>query len=165
MSITIDEKEARMQPPVEPQTTAARTRHRLETRSQILLPMLGGGLLLVGLLVAALLLPLRSQVSLVADLLLTIFVLCPMVLCLFPVYIVLMVLAFGMNKLHDAGARQLERAEKLSHSVATKTITAADSLSRKSIIINSAFAPLNRIWSIFDPPGARQVTDEEKHVK
>jgi hypothetical protein len=120
--------------------------HRRETWLHILLPFLGGILLVAVLLIMALLLPQRAQVSLVADWMLTIFVLCPLALCLLPIYLLMMVAAFGMNKVHDKAASPLKRLEILSRTLAEKTISASESLSRASISLGTRFAFLDHIW-------------------
>ena len=120
--------------------------HRRETWLFILLPFLGGTLLVLALFTLALLLPLRSQVSLVADWMVTVFILCPMAICLLPIYVLMMVAAFGMNKVHDKAASPLKRLEILSRTLMEKTITASESLSRASISLGTRFAFLDHIW-------------------
>src|SRR5262249_33995513 len=93
---------------------ASKTKHNRETLLSIILPMLGvGAVVLVGLIIV-LLLPERLQVSLIADWLLSVLFLCPVVLCLFPLCIGLIAAIVGMNKAHDAMAKPLQRVQTLS---------------------------------------------------
>jgi hypothetical protein len=101
--------------------------HRKETWLHIILPVAGGGAITVGLVILTLLLPLHAQVSLVANLLLLL-VLCPLATCLFPLYIVMMVIAFGMNRVHDGAARPLRRVGDLSRDLADRTISLSESI-------------------------------------
>jgi hypothetical protein len=137
-------------------------RHRRDTWLYIFLPLFFGGVLVFVLLVLVLLLPKRAQVSLVADLMLTVCVLCPTVICLFPIYLLLIVAAFGMSKLHHTGAKQLVRLETMSRELVDKTQETTDRMNRISVSLNGAAAPLNRLGNIFDRP-APKVNDEENH--
>lgn len=145
-------------PPAVPNSSPrpSEQQHRRDTLLQIVLPFLGAGLFTLLLLIIVLILPQRAQVSLVADLMVTVFVLCPIAVCLFPLYLGMVLLIYSLNKAHQAGAKQMVRVEDLSRTVTDKVIQTTDKLNRQSIALSALAAPLNRIWRVFDRP-------EEKH--
>ena len=135
--------------------------HRRETRRQIILPMLAGVLLLAIMVSSALLLPDDLQLSLVADLLLTILVLCPTALCLLPVVLLFVVMVVGMNRAHGELAGVLERAEGLSRAATDKTAQVMDSVNQTVANTGARIAPLDKMVDVFDPPQPTQ-TDVQK---
>ncbi len=121
---------------------------RREQRRQIWLPFAGGGLLLLALVIFAAFLP---GVSVVANFMMTILLLCPVVVCLLPLYFLLVFAVFGMNSVYNGAAKPLHRLEKLTASIATRTSRYSDTLARKSINLNTRFAPLsNQLEHAFD---------------
>jgi hypothetical protein len=126
--------------------------HRRETLLSIILPVGGAGLALLTVLAVTLLLllPTRPQVSVLADWLLMIFMLCPVALCLLPVCIGLMTAVFAMNHLHAKTARMMGRAETLSETLVEKTLDATESISEKSISFNATMAHFDPLWHAFD---------------
>lgn len=136
--------------------------HRYETWVYIILPMVGGGLLLILLLALALILPLRSQVSLVADLMLIIFVLCPLAVCMFPFYMLMVALVYGMNVLHRRAENPLDHLENLSQTMADRVTNVTDSVNKQAINLASRFAFFDVLWDIFDRPDG-QNPQEQKH--
>ncbi len=148
--------------PAQLEQADATYQHRRETWLYIALPMLVGALVWIGLLSLALLLPLRAQVSLVADFMSIILCLCPAAICIFPIYVLMMVIAFGMNKVHDGTERPLKRIESMSHTLADKTNQTADSINRKSIAVASKFALLDKVWDLFDQTESNGQATKEK---
>lgn len=132
--------------------TEGQIKHRDDTRRYILLPMLGGGLLIIAGLVAVALLPQRLQVSQVSDLLLTLFVLCPLVLCLLPIYLGLVAAVFGLNKVHGMASAPLTMLERLTSGLAESTLRAANSLAQRGISLSTRLAYLERLLGVFNRP-------------
>jgi hypothetical protein len=130
----------------------SQTLHRRETLIYILLPVAGGGLLLLGALAVTLfgVLPRRPQVSVLADWLLTVLVLCPAVLCLLPVCILLMTLVFSLNRLHGTTEGLMGKAEDMSASLAERTVAATETVSKKSIGLTAKLALFDPLWRVFD---------------
>lgn len=91
--------------------------------------------------------------SLVADLMLTCLCLFPALLCLFPVYLVLVVSVTALSRADDFTTRHVRRARTLTADVAARTYQTGDSLSRRSISFNARFAPLDRVFNLFDRLG------------
>jgi hypothetical protein len=135
--------------------------HRRAVRREIVLPFAGGVLLLVILMVIAILSG-KTPISGISTTLLTVLVLCPFALCLIPVYLVLVVMVVGMNRVHDNVGRPLRRLENLTIMVRDRTYSISDRAARVSINLNAKFAPLDRtIFSLFDRPQPQDEDDDE----
>ena len=128
----------------------SQAQHRRETLLWIVLPMAGGALLVIAGAVAAMLLRQPAQVSVLADWLSIIFLLCPVLLCLFPLSVLFLTGAIYMNQVHRKTAQLMGRAEAMSHSLADKTINVTENISKKSIGLNAKFAFLDPLWRVFD---------------
>src|SRR3982751_4009599 len=87
--------------------------HRRAVRLEILLPF-AGGLLLIILLVVIAAIAGKTPTSGVANTMLTVLMLCPMALCLLPVYLLLVVAVFGMNRVYNLIAKPLRQLQELS---------------------------------------------------
>ncbi len=126
--------------------------HRRATRRLILLPFIGGVLLII-VLTAITVLAGRSPTRAVADALLTVLMLCPLALCLLPLYLLLVIALVGMNHAHDLIAKPLRQLELLTEQLRDRTQSVSDRTARTSINLNARFAPLDRlIFSFFDRP-------------
>lgn len=129
----------------------AEAQHRRQTRLFIWLPFGAAILLILGAVVVAALLPLRLQLSVVSDFVLTVLVLCPMAICLLPLYIALVVLIAAMNRLHHNTAHALGRAVNWSQSLSRRVDQAAGRLERWSIQWSTRLAPLEKtLFSLFE---------------
>jgi len=127
--------------------------HRRETRTQIILPFVGGLLLIIGLTMLPLLIrdeQARLRVSFVGDVLMTLFVLCPAVLCLAAVYFVVVLGIYGMTVLHRMAGTPLERLERISARFASGLDNVSDRVNKLSISWSSSLASVYRVLSIFD---------------
>lgn len=132
-----------------PKTKAIRE-HRRQTRLMIWLPFAGGLLLLIVLLVIA-----ANQggdrISVMSDVFLTLTILCPLVLCFFPIYLLVVLAVAGMNRAHNTTARALTRVEDASAKLKERTLTVTDRAARASININSRFAFISRLSQFGSP--------------
>ncbi|MBZ0293537.1 MAG: hypothetical protein K8L99_13300 [Anaerolineae bacterium] len=136
--------------------------HRRETRRLILLPFALGLLLIIACVVVVLLLRRGSQVSLVSDLLVTIFMLCPAVLCMLPITILVIMSAFGMNQVHDLAARPLRQIESYSKLVSNKAAETSAQVSEKTINVSARFGAVYRLLNTFNRlPSSRSENDHE----
>ncbi len=127
--------------------------HRRETRLQIALPFIGAVLIVLGLTILPILIndpQYRLRVSFVGDLLMTLFVLCPAVVCMAVVYFVVVLGIFGMMVLHRMAGTPLERLERMSERLAVEIDGVSRRLSNAAISFGATLAPLSRILSIFD---------------
>lgn len=123
-------------PPSQPQPLPSERIHRRETLWQIVLPV-AGGTVLFALLFAAVflipqLLPYPEQVSMVADVLVILFMLTPVLICLLPVYLLFVIMASGMGAFHKGTAQQLRRLHLLSQTITDKTITTTELVNQQT---------------------------------
>ena len=141
---------------ITPQGRDPQSRHRRETLTWIVLPMAGGVLLILAGVAAALLMRQRLQVSVLADWLLTIMLLCPAMLCLLPLCIILLVMSVGMNRVHGAATRFLVRIEKFTPTITNRIIQTMNSVSSTSISWRSRFAYFENLLDVFDRPESQE---------
>ncbi len=126
--------------------------HRRATLRLIILPFIGGLVLIIALTVLVALAG-RESIVAVSTLLLTVLILVPLAFCLLPIYLLLVVAVVGMNRAHDFIAKPLMQLEKLSESLRDRTYSVSDRAARTSINLNARFAPLDRLlFSAFDRP-------------
>lgn len=124
--------------------------HRRETLLQIILPVLGGGLLIVTAMVIALLLPTRAQVGIVADVLVMVFVLCPLLLCTLPLYLIFVALAYGMARAHGGIEPYLDKLNALTQAASQRILKLLGTVSQWVINFNSKVEPILQRFSAFD---------------
>jgi hypothetical protein len=135
-------------------------KHRRAVRREILLPFAGGILLIVVLVMIAALQG-ETPTSGVSTTLLTVLILCPLALCLLPVYLLLVMAVVGMNRAHDGVARPLRRLENWTLALRERATSASDRLARESINWSARFAPLDKLlFSFFDRPAQNEDDDE-----
>lgn len=156
VAVRVNERRRMETPPAE--AAQAERQHRRETRRQIWLP-LGIGVGVLALVAGVMMSPLfppanRAGISLVADWTLSVLVLCPIVLCLFPLAAGLLIAAFGMNIVHDAAARPLRRGVRLSETLSVRAQQSADRVSRATIGLSARLAYGERLLSVFDRPSS-----------
>ncbi|MDX2160795.1 MAG: hypothetical protein SF162_05670 [bacterium] len=156
-------------PPTAVPTEKAQVRAiRAAARRAIWLPF-GLGLLAILLLsLATLTFPDVRQIDLVANFLL-VFVLCPAILCLFPVYLLFVLAVYGMGRLNQGVSKPLMRVERLTASADERVTGISARLAKASITFNARLAYIDRaVFSIFDErPENRETThghsaDEEQ---
>ena len=134
--------------------------HRRAVRREIILPVAGGMLLIIVLMVIAVIAG-ETPTSGIANTMLTLLILCPLAICMLPIYILLVLAVAGMNRAHNGIARPLRALEAQSLALRKRTYSIADRAARASINLNARFAPLDRlIFSAFDRP-AQQEDDHE----
>lgn len=136
--------------------------HRRETRLYIILPLVAGIVVVLAGGVIALLLPQRFQVSIIADLMLAVLILCPSVLCLFLIVVGLAAAVVGMNKVHTGAGKTLGRAEGLTARVLDGTNRATESINQKTINLSVKLAFLEKLLGAFDRPALPSSKDERK---
>src|SRR4051794_15220821 len=94
--------------------------HRRAMRREILLPFAGGVILVVVLVIVAAAEG-ATPTSGVANTMLTVLILCPLALCLLPVYLLLVLAVVGMNRAHDLIAKPLRQLEALTLTLRDRT--------------------------------------------
>jgi hypothetical protein len=135
----------------------------LSSRRAVIRPFILTLLVMLASVAIAALLPRGAQTSIIANLLLTVLVLCPLALCLFPVYLLLMFMVFNLQRVHGAAAGGLSRLSHVSTSLNNRVEQASSHWARRSIRINSWFAGLDRLlFGVFDRP--KDETDSGKDL-
>lgn len=140
----------------EPVATAkpdAKRTHRREVRLHIILPFALMVLLIIAIFSGLALMSgpdARTQISAIADFMSSIVLLCPAIICLIPVYLLLVAGIFGANKLHSGTQKPLDRLQSLVESLADRIVKYSaktnDYVTRWSVKI----APVMQWMSIFD---------------
>lgn len=129
--------------------------HRRQTWLYIAFPAAAGVLLIVAVLAVVLFFPQRLQVSIVADVALVVFMLCPAVLCLIPLTLLLVVSAWGMNLAHTSAARATRRVEEASAVATQRAISLTNQIDQKTITISARFGVLMKGLGLFDRPDSQ----------
>jgi len=142
--------------------TDSAARHRRESRNTITLPFFLVFVVLLAMVIAVLLLPQRAQVSLVADWMTLWLILCPVVICLFPIYLGVMLGIYGMNRLHKGTRTPLEKLQ-VSYSKNLKRVTDfTGSVNQRMIDTQVKLTPYMRYLQAFDSaPEAKQEQEEQ----
>ncbi len=135
---------------------ASEVRHRRETLLLVILPLLLVLLLIIACVVGVLLLPRRDQVSIVSDVMFTLLMLCPAVVCILPVTIGVIAAVFAMNRAHDKAAGPLRRLEDLSLKLAQRADSSTDTINRRTIDFSARLGFLYRWMSVLEG-------DEDEH--
>ncbi|MCS6834452.1 MAG: hypothetical protein NZ750_00345 [Anaerolineae bacterium] len=129
--------------------------HRHDSRWRITLP-LALAFLLVFVLFGLVAFPSESvwrlRASAISDFLVSVLILCPLILCLFPVYLLVVALAWWATRLHQGAQPPLERLQTRLDQAGAQLQRAAESLSHKTIDWSAKLAPLLSLLSIFDRP-------------
>lgn len=137
------------------QQQEAKRLHRRDSRWRITLPLVLA-FLLVFMLFALVALPAepvwRLRASAISDFLVSILIFCPLILCLFPVYLLVVALAWWATRLHQGAQHPLERLQTRLDQAGAQLQQAAESLSHKTIDWSAKLAPLLNLLSIFDQP-------------
>lgn len=102
-----------------------------------------------------------ERVSIIGDLLLICFGLCPLVLCSGIIYALLVASIYGVNRMHMRTERTLRRARTMTRALADKTATMSDTIGQKSIDASAQFAILDQ-W-LDNPVSGTSETEEESH--
>ena len=117
---------------------------------KVVAPVVLAGVVIIGMVVGMVLKMAengteQAQVSIVGDVMLICFGLCPLLLCSTLFYAIIVAAIYGVNWLHRTTKRTMQRAETATGSLADKTAVAADQLNRKSIGISAGSAFLDRM--------------------
>jgi|GEM_PF-1784053 len=129
--------------------------HQRETNRQIYLPFLAGIALLAGIFLM-LAIPSdpvwRDRARAIGDFLYTLLCIIPILLCLFPLYVMVLLGIFGMRKLHSSTERSLRKLENLTESLAKRIETATAYVNEHTITLSSKLEPLEIFFKIFTSP-------------
>ena len=127
--------------------------HRRETNRQVYLPFLLGiaVLALVFLVIGTQSDPLwRDRAQAIGDFMYIFLCTIPILICMLPVYIIILASIYGMRKVHSGTERPLRKLENLSESLAGRIEKATDFVNEKTISFSTLFEPLETLFTIFD---------------
>lgn len=139
-----------------------RKRHQRETRWQIYLPFFLGFLFFGGLILALALQadPIwRIRIQALADW--SAFLLCnlPVIFCVFPLYLMVILSVHGLNRLHANTERPLRKLENLASEGANRIEQMSNFLNNKALSFSTVFASLTRWMGDFAAPMPVSVED------
>lgn len=120
----------------QPMAPAPRKRRRSIPWS-IILPFSGGVLAIVLMLIVALA---AGRTAPIADILLTLFVLCPLVICLLPLYLIGVVLITLMGRANQGVDGALTAAGRAADAAEGAALNVVNRAAKASITFNAAFA-------------------------
>jgi hypothetical protein len=151
-------------PGTQSQLTPA-ARHKRQTRRQILLPVLGGVVLIILLVGVVLWLPQRLQVGIVSDFMLSVFMLCPAVICMLPLTILMLSAAFGAGRLHDRAVSPLRGLRVRVDNVTGQIETAAGKINQRTVTYGARLGAVMRVLDVFEysKPSAAHTDKESRH--
>lgn len=132
-----------------PQATEQRLRHRRETVRQIALPFALGVGLIVICAVVVMFFRQRLQVAAVADLMFTVLILCPAVLCLLAISILMVAAVALTTRAHGLLAKPLARLSSITQSVSEQAATTTNKVNRTTLDLSARLGFLYR-WSTFE---------------
>lgn len=128
--------------------------HRSETNWQIYFPFLLGILVLV-IMFLAIALPTepewRDRAQAVGDFLYTFLCMLPMLVCMLPIHLVILVSIYGMKKVHEGTERPLRKLENAAASLAERIERVTDYINEKAVAFDEAYEPIDDALGIFDP--------------
>jgi uncharacterized integral membrane protein len=148
---------------VERALAESRCRHKRDTGLKIALPILVGLLILILLTALVTIMRSSAQVSVSANFLVTLLLLCPLALCTLPFSVGLMTLAIISGRIHPRAKKPLRRVESWSHQMRNHVTGYSDRVARWSIGVNARVAPFVQ-WTdrVLGIEGIRRV-DEGDH--
>jgi uncharacterized membrane protein len=136
---------------------------------KVIAPVVLAGLVIVAAVVGMILIMAgngteQAQLSIIGDVMLICFGLCPLLLCSTVFYAIIVASIYGVNRLHRTTKKTLQRAETATGTLADKTAQAADTLSRKSISISAGTAFLDRMLDMPESePEQSESRDDDDH--
>lgn len=135
------------------QARASEIQHRRDTRLWVTLPMALLILLIVAAVAVVIFMPrdLReSQTSIIADVMFSVFMLCPALVCMLPLTILALGAVIGFSRVQGLVARPLRIVQDYSITMTTKTTSAAEVVNRKTIDTSSRFGFIDKHLRTFE---------------
>lgn len=138
---------------IQSQARASEIRHRRDTWLWVTLPMVMLILFIAAAVAVVVFVPrdLReAQTSIIADVMFSVFMLCPAVVCMLPLTILALGAVIGFSQLHTVLARPLRIVQDYSTTITSKTRSAADVVNRKTIATSSRFGFIDKHLRTFE---------------
>lgn len=141
-----------------PEERHAQTQKILQqvTRREIVLPFALG---IVGIVVLVVIAALTPRPFVVADVLLTTLILCPAMICMIPIYILLVAAIWGMGRVTGLVAKPLAALEKLTARAETETKRVSATAMRQTATFSTQVAPLEHLLDHAFEPKSKDKAD------
>ena len=104
-----------------------------------------------------------GSASSVGDFVLICIALCPMLICGFALYALLVVTIYGINIVERSSRTQLQKAKRATRNVADKTNTVTNNLNERSIGIGTRLAWLDRVFKRQEDGDSTATEEKESH--
>ena len=150
----------------QPDTSQARQTRKRETRLQILLPFLLGLVILLAMVAVAAIFLMPEQVSVVTDLMWSLLVLCPTVICLLPIQFGLVAALVWMHRLTNQAIDPLESLEQSTQSLRQRSDDIAGRINARVVRASAAIEPIMALMRFLEaarwrPDNNEDVNDSE----
>lgn len=134
---------------------------RRQNRRTVFFPFLL--LLLLVFIIIGILLSLQTptQVAVVSDFFVTLFVLCPLIICMFIPVVLIFALMGLVNKLHSKSKSPLRRLEQWTYNIENRVEDWAGMVDSRVLDWAVRFAPIRRILTVFDAPSSESQDEGE----
>lgn len=139
-------------PETAPARETGRVIHRRETRYQIWLPFAISLIVLIVIFFAIALQPdplWRERAQAIGDLMYIIFCSFPLLICLLPLYVVIIVITYGANKLHQGSETPLRKVENAAASMTQRVETYSQMVRDRTVSASQFFDPLDKAETMF----------------
>ena len=125
---------------------------RNRARRSVFLPFALMLMLLAAIVGAALSLRTAAQVAVLSDAMFTLLVLCPMVICMFPLVILMLTLAIVAGRLQRISKSPLRRLESWTAALENHADKWLGRIDERALQWAVNFAPFRRVLGMFDAP-------------
>ncbi len=149
----------------QPDASQARQTRRRETWLQIMLPFLLGMVILLTMVSVAAALLLPEQISVVTDLMWSLLVLCPTIICLLPIQFGLIAAAVWMHRTTNQAVDPLESLEQSTQSLRQRSDDIAARANAQIVRASAAIEPFMAMMHFLEGTGRRrQQPDKNEDV-
>lgn len=158
-----DQPTSHGQPPLRESGTEI---HRREWLRQILLPFLGAVLLIAGifLLVGLQNQPIwRIRAQAIGDFLYSTLCLFPVVMCLFPLYVLVLFGIYGMNALQRGTETPLRKLELKANAAADWVEAYSNRVREKTVSYSEKITPVMEMIDVFDAAKPKPTGEDKQH--
>jgi len=137
----------------EQQIAETQRQRRRQNLREIVLPFTGGVVFVLALTVITALLPREGAANFVANLFATLFLLCPLALCMFPFALLMVSAVYGMGRLNELAYKPLRGLEGLTVNLNNSSSRLAQRIVDTTIDLSATYEKLDRaVISKLDPP-------------
>lgn len=148
----------------------SRRQHRRESFRQIWLPVYGGLVLLMVLVGGVLFLPRMVEepmrLATLSNIMVMLVFLLPQIICLFALYLLLVVFVVGIDGFHRASTNQLQRLHHFSRTVTDKTIDVTENINKQTVDLRVKLAgfeqTMNTAFDTDQPTSSEEKKDDER---